>query len=339
MSTKKTEESKQTESGKPVKRRDFLKIGLQAAGALSLGSVGAYFLLKKPNYDHPEKNPYETGIDSIGRIPKEKYCKVTSSSIEIPFETAKALAVDKEDNIYVSGDKNILILSKEGKTITQFATDITATALAIGDDKTIYAAFESHIATYSATGKLVKEWPAFEKKSYITSLALNGDTIYAADAEEEMVHKYKTDGKLIQSIGSKDKSKVDSFVLPSYFFDVAIAPDNTLWVANTGKHKLINFNADGNLRSAWGEASAAVEDFCGCCNPSHFAIMKDGSFITAEKGIVRVKKYDPNGKFIGAIAGPEHFRESSTGLEIAVNSNSDILVLEPAVRKIHIFNI
>jgi hypothetical protein len=339
MSKKKTVKSEQTESGKQVNRRDFLKTSLQAAGVLSLASIGGYFVLRKPNYDHPEKNPYETGIDSIGRIPAEKYCDVSASALNIPFELSKALAVDKDNNIYVSGDKSILILTKEGKKITQFATDITATALAISEDKTIYAAFESHIATYSSTGKLLKEWPAFEKKSYITSLAISKTIIFVADAELEEVHEYKTDGTLIRSIGSKDKKKVDSFILPSYFFDVAIASDNTLWAANTGKHKLVSFNADGSLRSSWGETSAAVEDFCGCCNPSHFAILKDGSFITAEKGIPRVKKYNSAGKFVGAIAGPEHFRESSTGLEIAINSENDILVLEPAVRKIHIFKI
>lgn len=334
-----TEESKQTEPNKQNKRRNFLKVGLQAVGALSLASIAGYFITKKPNYAQQENNPYALGIDSIGKIPEEKYCKVTASTLDLTFENLKALAVDKDDNIYVSGDKSIIILSKEGKTITQFSTDITATALAIGDDKNIYAAFESHICTYSAEGQLLKEWQAFESKSYITSLAINNAHIYAADAELQIVIEYNLDGSFVKAIGSKDNKEVDSFILPSYFFDVAIAPDNSLWAANTGKHKLINFNSEGKMISNWGETSSAVEGFCGCCNPSHFAIMKDGSFITTEKGIVRVKKYNPTGEFVCALAGPEHFMVSSTGLEIAINSESDILVLEPATRKIHIFKI
>ncbi len=334
-----TEESKQAEPNKQNKRRNFLKVGLQAVGALSLVSIAGYFITKKPNYEHQENNPYALGVDSLGIIPLDKYCKLSASAVDLSFETSKALAVDKDDNMYVSGDKAILILTKEGKTITQFPTEITATALAIGDDKVIYAAFESTIITYSSDGKLLKEWQAFEKKSYITSLAINNAKVYAADAELQVVIEYNLDGHFVKTIGSKDKKEIDSFILPSYFFDVAIAPDNSLWAANTGKHKLINFNSEGNMLSYWGETSAAVEGFCGCCNPSHFAILEDGSFITAEKGIVRVKKYSPAGKFVCAIAGPEHFMESSTGLEIAINSENDILVLEPATRKIHIFNI
>jgi hypothetical protein len=65
--------------------------------------------------------------------------------------------------------------------------------------------------------------------------------------------------------------------------------------------------------------------------------MEDGSFITAEKGIVRVKKYDSQGNFECAIAGPDAFEEASTGLDIAINKKNQILVLEPDASKVHIF--
>lgn len=331
--------TKKPEIPKPVKRRDFLKLGLQAAGALTLASIGGYFALKKPNYEKSEQNPYDLGLDSIGIIPKDKYCNVVATDLEIPCRESKALAVDNEDNIYVSGDKKIYILNKDGKVITRFDTEITATALAISDEKIVYAALENHIVTFNNEGKLLKQWQAIEAKSYLTSIALGEQQLFVADAQLELVHVYTCDGSFVQSIGSGNKQDIDSFVLPSYFFDVAIAPDKSLWAANTGKHKLLHFDSTKHMIHSWGNASAAVEDFCGCCNPSHFAIMSDGSFITAEKGIVRVKKYDANGNFVGAIAGPEHFQQSSTGLEIAINSHNEILVLEPAVSKIHIFNL
>lgn len=336
MTTKKTDSTTQNE---PVKRRDFLKLGIQAAAAISLASIGGYFAFRKPNYKQSEKNPYDLGMDSIGIIPKDKFCKLTSRTLVIPFKESKALAVDKLDNIYVSGDKSILILDKAGKQLTKFETPITATAITIAADMKVYVAFENHISTYDSNGKHINEWAAIGDKSYITSVAISKTNLFAADAELELVHEYLLDGTFIRSIGSTDKKDIDSFVLPSYFFDVAIAPDNSLWAANTGKHKMLNFDTDGYLLSSWGETSAAVEGFCGCCNPSHFAIMQDGSFITTEKGIVRVKKYDATGKFVAAIAGPDYFQQSSTGLEIAINSENEILVLEPARNKIHIFKI
>jgi hypothetical protein len=94
-----------------------------------------------------------------------------------------------------------------------------------------------------------------------------------------------------------------------------------------------------HIVSSWGETSSAVEGFCGCCNPSNFALMRDGSFITAEKGLVRVKKYNKNGDFECVIAGPEKFKEDAKGLDIAIDSNDRIYVLEPEAMKIHIFEI
>lgn len=48
-----------------------------------------------------------------------------------------------------------------------------------------------------------------------------------------------------------------------------------------------------------------MEGFCGCCNPVNFAILADGSFVTCEKGIARVKIYAPDGSFVGVVAGPQ----------------------------------
>jgi len=317
-------------------KKIILTYVLIAAFILGLVLLGKYII--KPDYDNQTKNPYELNLDSIGQIAKEKYGDYHSSIFALPFKTAKALAVDTANNLYVSGDGKMLILSQTGEKKGEFETNKkTATAIAISSDKTIYAAFENQIFTYSADGKILQKGPVFEAESYITSIAIHADLVYMADAALALVYVYKTDGTFVRSIGARDNKDVSTFILPSYYFDVAVAPDGTPWVANTGKHKLVNFGSDGELKTSWGEPSSDVEGFCGCCNPSHFAILEDGSFITAEKGIVRVKKYSAEGKFECAVAGPERFKPGATGLDIAVNSENEILVLEPGAGKIHLF--
>jgi sugar lactone lactonase YvrE len=178
------------------------------------------------------------------------------------------------------------------------------------------------------------------EKSYITSLAAIDGKIYAADAHAAKVYCFSEDGKLLKTIGqTADKKELTFFVLPSYYFDVAIGTDKSIWIANTGRHKLVQLDADDQIISNWGETSSAVDGFCGCCNPSNFALLRDGSFITAEKGLVRVKKYSKNGEFECVIAGPEKFKEDAKGLDIAIDSNDRIFVLEPEAMKIHVFDI
>jgi len=301
-----------------------------------LAMIGNFII--KPRHDKVTLNPYDLKIDSIGQIAKKNYGDFISEKITVPLKTVLAITVDKGGHIYLSGDSGILIISRQGEEIIRFNTETTATALSLDDNDRIIAAFENHVAVYSSKGKLLSKWAVIRKETYITSVAVSNKSVFLADASLGLVYEFTPEGSIVRTIGSKDKTdEVSCFILPSYYFDVAIAPDSTLWVANTGRHKLVNFYRDGRLRSFWGNASSSVEDFCGCCNPSHFAIMNDGSFITAEKGIVRVKKYNATGIFVCAIAGPEQFKPGSSGLDIATNAEDEILVLEPSARMIHIF--
>lgn len=295
--------------------------------------------IMKPRFD-TTANPYDLKLDSLGIIAPELYCGYSAEKITIPLKNSKAIAVDTVGNIYISGDNRIVVLMPDGSLISEFATPATATALAVNFQQQIVAAFETHVEVYESDGSLVEQWPPFNKKSYITSLAVSNNRAYLADADDALVYEFTMEGGFKRTYGTKDdKDAVTTFILPSYFFDLAVAPDQSLWVTNNGRHKVVNFNADGSLRSYWGETSAAVHGFSGCCNPSHLAILHDGSFITAEKGIVRIKKYTAEGEFECAVAGPEHFKKGALGLDVVISSDQKILVLEPDAALVHIFTI
>jgi hypothetical protein len=120
--------------------------------------------------------------------------------------------------------------------------------------------------------------------------------------------RYNRSGKFIRRIGKKDKARnIPGFVVPSPYFDLAIAPDGLLRVVNPGRHRVEAYTYDGDFELAWGETSMRIEGFCGCCNPVNFALLPDGKFVTSEKGLPRIKIYDVDGTFMEVVAGPEHF--------------------------------
>ena len=126
-------------------------------------------------------------------------------------------------------------------------------------------------------------------------------------------------------------------IIPSPYFDVAVDPDSFLWAVNTGRHSLENYTVDGDLRSSWGEYSMTIEGFCGCCNPTHIAIMNNGKFVTSEKGIARVKVYNGLGELDSVVAGPKQFNEGTVGLDLAVDTEGRIYVLDPVRKSVRIF--
>ena len=94
-----------------------------------------------------------------------------------------------------------------------------------------------------------------------------------------------------------------------------------------------------------------LEGFTGCCNPVNFAILGDESFVTCEKGLVRIKVYDPEGEFVGVVAGPEQLARGweanicdvpaecqSGGFDIAVGNNDEVLVLDTVNNIIRFFS-
>ena len=315
-------------------KNNVLTILLVVAITIILATIGSYIL--KVDHGSGVKNPFELNIDSIGNIDKSKFCNLDTSSYTLPILNSYAIAVNKNDNIYLSGDNEIIVFTKPGDKKNTIKTDGTATALAIDKNNVVYAAMGNRIVAYALDGSIKNQWSVNSTKAIITSLAV-GNSIFVADANEAVVYEYDVKGTLIKTIGSKNKDDNDCFILPSKYFDLAIGPDSSLWVANPGKHFLVNFKKDGSIKSSWGNASANLEDFCGCCNPSHFAIGSDGSFITSEKGLVRVKKYNASGIFECAIAGPQHFEAGATGLDIAIGSDNTIFILEPKASVIHIF--
>ena len=129
-------------------------------------------------------------------------------------------------------------------------------------------------------------------------------------------------------------------MVPSPYLDIAIAPDGLLRVVNPGRHHIEAYTFDGDLEFWWGEFSTGVEGFCGCCNPVNFDILEDESFVTCEKGLIRVKIYDVDGGFVGVVAGPEQLipggasRVSEYGpgsqiaFDVAAGSKGRILVLD-----------
>ena len=76
---------------------------------------------------------------------------------------------------------------------------------------------------------------------------------------------------------------VPGFIVPSPFLDVMIHRDGLLRVNNPGRHRVEAYTFDGDLEGAWGKPTAAIEGFCGCCNPIAIAAWPTGGSSLARR--------------------------------------------------------
>jgi hypothetical protein len=287
----------------------------------------------------------------------EQYAKIDPALIRYREQTTispgiaepRSVAVGPDDHIFVAGDKTIAVFDADGKSLKTIKLDQEPHCLAVSRGP-IYVGMRDHVEVYDAAGKRQSVWPSPGKRAVLTSIAVGDDDVFAADAGSLVVWHYDRNGKLLGQIGKRDPSRdIPGFVVPSPYFDVAIAPDGLLRVANPGMHKIEAFTFDGHLELSWGKRGLGIEAFCGCCNPSNFAIMADGRVVTAEKGIPRVKVYSPAGEFECVVVGADTLAPVPSMLtegcgentlhpvDLAVDSRNRILVLDPMAGCVRIF--
>lgn len=300
-----------------------------------LGIIFLALIMFKRAPESLEENPYfsdEIADDDI----EAAYSEIADIAVEM--ELLNGLAVDAKDNIFVVGDRKMLIIKPDGHEKKSVDLNDSGRCLTVSSEGKIYVGYRRHIEVFDENGKKLAKWDKIDDHSVLTSLTIASNFLFVADAGKRKVWKFDLNGKVLGEIGGqKSKDNVAKFIVPSPFFDVATAVDGSIWVVNPGRHQLENFAVDGKLKSKWGKSSPEIEGFCGCCNPTNIAIMKDGSFVTSEKGYCRIKIYNQNGKFKEVVAGESQFKRGTKGLDLAVDSTDRILVLDPKMKKIRIF--
>jgi len=271
--------------------------------------------------------------------------------IKLDIQEPVGIAVDRNDRIYIAGDEAIVVFDDKGRRQLQLSLAASPRSLAVAEDGTIYVAMNDHVEVYSPQGKRLADWSSPGDKTTLTSIAICKTDVFVADAGNRVVLHYDRTGKLIGRIGKRDLDRnVPGFVVPSPYFDLAVAADGLLRVVNPGRHRIEAYTFGGDLEFFWGKFGTAIEGFSGCCNPVNFALLPDGGFVTCEKGLTRVKVYDVDGNFVGVVAGPEMFDKHDTicakgdasscnkgGLDVAVDSQARVLVMDPLTAEVRIF--
>ena len=265
------------------------------------------------------------------------------------FTSTHAIALDSQGSIYIAGDKSVRIFAESGKLLDEIVLPGVPRSLTVANDGKIYVGIINHIAVYNRQGKQLASWESLGDRALLTSIAVSGSDVFVADAGNRIVLHYDINGNLINRIGRKDSERnIPGFVIPSPYFDLVMRRDELLRVVNPGLHRIEAYTFGGDFEFGWGKSSSSIEGFCGCCNPINIAVLGDDSFVTCEKGLARIKIYDPEGAFVGVVAGPEQLGVTahvcttpeqcqSGGFDVAVNAQDRIFILDTIKNVVKIF--
>ncbi len=242
----------------------------------------------------------------------------------------KAVTVSLSGNIYLGGDSFVSCYDTELNQVWTLTSPAPVTSLAFCND-TIYATTMDMAIVISNEGKLLNEWGPFEDNTIFTSVSANNTYLALADAANKTVFILDKGGEVRKMIGRN----AARFIIPSPYFDVVLDAEGHIYVANTGYRRIETLGGDGLTISYFGEPGTAPDAFCGCCNPAHFVKTKTG-YISAEKGINRIKILGESGEFIEFVSSKNDFTPS-VPLDIASVDGSTIYAANPFDSKLYIF--
>jgi hypothetical protein len=295
---------------------------------------------------------FKYDVNELTRIdPNLILYEESAGAIKTGFANTHGIAVDSKGSVYVAGDKAIRIFAQSGDRLGEVKLDDIPRCLTVTEDGTIYTGMKDHVEVYDAQGQRQGSWESLGQDAILTSIVVSEDNVLVADAGRRIVIRYDTAGDIINEIGKKDSFRnIPGFVIPSPYFDIAVPKDGLLRVVNPGRLRIEAYTFEGDIEFWWGEPSAAVEGFCGCCNPVNIAVLPDGGFVTCEKGLIRVKIYNSEGGFVGVVAGPEQFGAGGKsgicmlpeecqagGFDVAVDQTGHIFVLDTVDNVVKVF--
>jgi len=334
-----------------------------AAGAIvaAAGIVAVWALLRQD--PHGRKGPnlgaeFAYDLAHLREVDAGQITYDHAATVATPFDDARAIALGPKGRLFIAADKAIHVLDADaaaaastqkgleavGRQVMQ-APD-TPRCLAVDADGTVYAGIDDRVAVFAPDGRLQAHWPAEPAGGILTSIALDAENVFVADAHPKgrVILRYDKAGKLLGRIGRRDPERgIPGLVVPSGYLDVAVAPDGLLRVVNPGECRVEAYTFDGDREAAWGQAGPGIEQFTGCCNPIHIAVLPDGRVLTCEKGLRRVKLYDAGGKFLGVVAPPSAFAtvapqgRDARELEAAADAAGKVFVLDPYDATIKVF--
>ena len=151
-----------------------------------------------------------------------------------------------------------------------------------------------YVLVFNKDGKFLRSWDG----DFTTPHGLRIDqagNVWIADMANHLVQKFTPEGKLLLSLGQKDKpgQAADQFNQPA---DVAVGPDGEIYVADGyGNSRIAKFASDGKFVKEWGKKGKGPSQF----KIPHVVFLDgDKRVFVGDRENLRVQIFDRDGKLL-----------------------------------------
>jgi sugar lactone lactonase YvrE len=199
-----------------------------------------------------------------------------------------------------------------------------------------YAAITTPVTSDNVIGGVGSAAGQFESPRGI-ALAPDG-SLYVADSGNNRIQHLSPTGKVLQVWGSL--ADVSKGAAPGGTFNepwgVAVAPDGSIYVADTWNYRIQKFTADGKFVQMWGTGPAEGNtQFYG---PRGLAVDSLGHVFVADTGNKRIVIFDANGNYLGEFGAPgAQLGQLDEPVDIALDAQGNAYITDTWNQRIQVF--
>jgi hypothetical protein len=244
-----------------------------------------------------------------------------------------------EKGVYVSGDDGVHHYDQDGELLGKLEEGKSVRYVGSGEGGKLLMCQGAKVLLYKEDGSFLKSL------SHSTLLRPNAvvekkGNYYIADRTARMILQLNGDGEPQKTFGDLGTDTVNNFVIPGPHMDLSFSPEGLLYATNPGRHQVKAYSLDGKLVKVLGKPSFRHDGFCGCCNPVAMTVLEDGTILTTEKGICRVKALSPDGLLESIVAPPVDFRSNKHAfmIDVVEGPEGKIYLLNSETREVHIYS-
>lgn len=188
----------------------------------------------------------------------------------------------------------------EGRILETWQPALGPQAIGTADDGTVYVAGGGKLAHLDRSGKVLHRHTisgGLFRRPSSPSITVTAKDVFVVLRSGMGFDVYRLDHDL------KSSRKILSG-LRGCCGQLDITSDGkVLYVAENTRHQVGRYSRDGKLLSRGGTADRTeASGFGGCCNPMNIRVGPGGALYTTETGPDRVKRYSPDGTFLGVVA-------------------------------------
>lgn len=250
-------------------------------------------------------------------------------------EALRGITVDKAGLLYAVGDSTVKVFDRAGKLLKKWRTARPGQCVTVDDDGVVYVGEAGQMEVFDDGGKLITSWRDAERLALVTAIAIYGDDILVADAQDRCIRRYDRKGNWHSDIGRDNNTR--GFLIPNGQVDFVVDPAGVIHVANPAKFRIEQYARTGEMLGKFGKfGTRRIEDFQGCCNPTNVTLTKEGHVVVTEKAGPRMKVYSAAGELL-AFVGNEAFDANCKNMDVAADAEGLIYVVDTVRLHICVF--